>query len=150
MCALAWQEMLMCTDFIAFLQMLAQATDGYIGSPHPPRYLRTQWCRARWALDGSTPRCVALTLSAARSLSHLRRSVHRASFPQLNSQGMKSLISVRMRTRTSMPLNLPMLPQEDRSVPEGDQSREEGRRKRLLRKLCARTFAPTSSGRIST
>jgi hypothetical protein len=93
----------MCADFIAFLQMLARATDGYIGSPHPPRYLRTQWCRARWALDGSTPRCVALTLSAARSLSHLRRSVHKASFPQLNSQGMKSLISVRMRTRTSMP-----------------------------------------------
>ena len=138
---------------------LLQAIDGYIGSPHPPRYLRTQWRRARWALDDSTPRCdrvrcpyrcpvlvtLPLALLAVRIQSPLggefqfrlsrhlivirpacvskndKRNMHmtlgnvcrrhvrlgrlmvEAAFPELNSQGMKSLISVRMRTRTIMP-----------------------------------------------
>jgi hypothetical protein len=37
-----------------------------------------------------------------------------AAFPELNSQGMKSLISVRMRTRTSMPTPAHAHYQEDR------------------------------------
>ena len=62
----------------------------------------------------------------------LGRLMVEAAFPELNSQGMKSLISVRMRTRTSMPT--PPMPTTNKTAGESNQPRQEGRRKRPPRK----------------